>query len=245
MTLIGAGDGRSAGLDVLNDSGVSPMFDELNALVWDVPGAADGDFVQCIHRRADRLGFRLGHGPWHRLEDAGGSAIDGIGRWRRLEEPTQQRFAEPETLQLEGSGLAFGGDGVGEAQGLELATRSRAARPSTSAMFMCIYSFVVFADRENELMGNLSLHKELDFILTVNAWRKSHGGKFADDYKHVTVRTIKMKKETADELRYSSKFNRSREFMDQLRSEGRAIARGWLDRWPDGVGSYPDDAAYR
>lgn len=99
-------------------------------------------------------------------------------------------------------------------------------------------------DRENELMGNLSLHKELDFILAVNEWRKSHGGKFADDYKHVTVRTIKMKKETADELRYSSKFNRSREFMDQLRNEGREVARAWLDRWPDGVGAYPDDAAY-
>lgn len=100
-------------------------------------------------------------------------------------------------------------------------------------------------DRENELMGNLSLHKELDFILAVNEWRKSHGGKFADDYKHVTVRTIKMKKATADELRYSSKFNRSREFMDQLRNEGREVARTWLDRWPDGVGCYPDDAAYR
>ncbi len=100
-------------------------------------------------------------------------------------------------------------------------------------------------DRENELMGNLSLHKELDFILAVNEWRKSHGGKFADDYKHVTVRTIKMKKETADELGYPSKFNRSRKFMDQLRDEGRAIARDWLDRWPAGVGSYPDDAAYR
>ena len=100
-------------------------------------------------------------------------------------------------------------------------------------------------DRENELMGNLSLHKELDFILAVNQWRKSHGGQFAEDYKHVTVRTIKMKKKTADELRYSSKFNRSREFMDQLRKEGGEVARDWLDRWPDGVGLYPDDAAYR
>jgi NTE family protein len=99
-------------------------------------------------------------------------------------------------------------------------------------------------DRENELMGNLSLHKELDFILAVNEWRKSHGGKFADDYKHVVVRSIKMKKETADELRYSSKFNRTRQFMDQLSKEGREIARDWLDRWPD-VGSYPEDAAYR
>jgi NTE family protein len=99
-------------------------------------------------------------------------------------------------------------------------------------------------DRENELMGNLSLNKELDFILKVNNWREKHGGKFENKYKDVVVRTIKMKKETADELRYSSKFDRSREFMDQLRQEGQAIARDWLDRWPN-VGCYPEDAAYR
>lgn len=100
-------------------------------------------------------------------------------------------------------------------------------------------------DRENELMGNLSLHKELDFILTVNEWRKSYGKKFENDFKHVTVRTIKMKKETADELRYSSKFDRSRDFMDQLREEGRVVARDWLDRWrKNNVGCYPEDAAY-
>ena len=94
-------------------------------------------------------------------------------------------------------------------------------------------------------MGNLSLHKELDFILTVNEWRKSYGKKFEYDFKHVTVRTIKMKKETADELRYSSKFDRSRDFMDQLREEGRAVARDWLDRWrKNNVGCYPEDAAY-
>jgi NTE family protein len=98
-------------------------------------------------------------------------------------------------------------------------------------------------DRENELMGNLSLHKELDFILAVNEWRKSHEG-MENNYKHVIVRTIKMKEETVDELRYSSKFDRSREFMDQLRQEGREVGRGWLDRWPD-VGCYPEDTSYR
>jgi NTE family protein len=55
-------------------------------------------------------------------------------------------------------------------------------------------------DRQNELMGNLSLNKELDFILTVNAWTKDYEGEnFAKDHKHVTVRTIKMKEKTADE----------------------------------------------
>ncbi|HEX3341884.1 MAG TPA: patatin-like phospholipase family protein [Pseudolabrys sp.] len=100
-------------------------------------------------------------------------------------------------------------------------------------------------DRQNELMGNLSLNAELDFILTVNAWTKVYEGEnFANDHKHVTVRTIKMKEKTADDLRYSSKFDRSRDFMDQLRIEGRTVARDWLDRWPEKVGCYPDDAGY-
>jgi NTE family protein len=98
-------------------------------------------------------------------------------------------------------------------------------------------------DRENELMGNLSLNKELDFILTVNGMIERYGGKLAEDYKPVTVRTIKMTQETATELKTSSKFDRSRGFIDRLRAEGQQVARGWLDRWPD-VGRYPDDAAY-
>jgi NTE family protein len=98
-------------------------------------------------------------------------------------------------------------------------------------------------DRQNELMGNLSLNKELDFILTVNDWIAKYGAAFANDYKPVTVRTIKMTERTAAQLRYSSKFNRSNEFMNQLRSEGRQVAREWLCQWPN-VGHYPDDAGY-
>jgi NTE family protein len=98
-------------------------------------------------------------------------------------------------------------------------------------------------DRMNELMGNLSLNKELDFIQKVNDWNQRYKD-FAQYHKHVYVRTIKMKEHTADELRYSSKFNRSREFVDQLRREGGEVARDWLDRWPQ-VGCYPEDAAYR
>jgi NTE family protein len=81
-------------------------------------------------------------------------------------------------------------------------------------------------DRQNELMGNLSLHKELDFILA--------------QPQQLTVRTIKMTQDTADNLMYSSKFNRSRAFMDQMRQEGRDVARDWLARWPN-VGTYPQD----
>jgi NTE family protein len=97
-------------------------------------------------------------------------------------------------------------------------------------------------DRENELMGNLSLNKELDFILVINGLIDRFGD-VAARYKKVTVRTIKMTKATAGELRTTSKFNRSRGFIDGLRKEGHAVARGWLARWPD-VGCYPDDAAY-
>ncbi|MGZ8325661.1 MAG: patatin-like phospholipase family protein [Rhodoplanes sp.] len=99
-------------------------------------------------------------------------------------------------------------------------------------------------DRENELMGNLSLNKELDFILTVNGMIARFGGGLAAEYKPVTVRTIKMKEETAAALRTSSKFDRSRAFIDRLRKEGHEVAQDWLARWP-AVGHYPDDAAYR
>lgn len=98
-------------------------------------------------------------------------------------------------------------------------------------------------DRENELMGNLSLNKELDFILTVNDMITRYGGRLAEEYKPVKVRTIKMKEQTAARLRTSSKFNRSRTFIDDLREEGREVAHDWLELWPN-VGCYPNDAAY-
>lgn len=99
-------------------------------------------------------------------------------------------------------------------------------------------------DRQNELMGNLSLNKELDFILTVNEWISLHGKALGLNYKPVTVRTIKMEEKTADGLRYSSKFDRGLHSTDQLRKEGERVARDWLNRWPN-VDCYPDDAAYR
>jgi NTE family protein len=82
-------------------------------------------------------------------------------------------------------------------------------------------------DRQNELMGNLSLHKELDLVFA--------------HHPNMTVRTIKMTQSTADNLMYSSKFNRSRAFMDQIRQEGRVVAQAWLANWPN-VPTYPQDA---
>jgi len=82
--------------------------------------------------------------------------------------------------------------------------------------------------------------------LQVNKWHKRYKHEqFGKEHKHVTVRTIKMTAEKADALRYSSKFNRDRAFMEELRAEGRWVARDWLNRWPNDVGTYPEDAAYR
>ena len=107
-------------------------------------------------------------------------------------------------------------------------------------------STVEIRDRENELMGNLSLNKELDFILVVNDMISRCGDKLAEEYKPVTVRTIKMMKQTATRLRVSSKFDRSRGFINELREEGRRVAVEWLHLWPNDDASfrYPDDAAY-
>jgi NTE family protein len=101
-------------------------------------------------------------------------------------------------------------------------------------------------DRQNELMGNLSLNKELDFIMTVNAWNEKYADQnFGKDHKQVTVRSIVMDKKLADNLSYSSKFDRSREFMDEMCREGRNVARTWLDRWENNLAKeYPQDAAY-
>jgi NTE family protein len=100
-------------------------------------------------------------------------------------------------------------------------------------------------DREDELMGNLSLHKELDFLLQVNRWRADSGDFAPFGPRDVVVRTIKMRKATVDELRCSSKFDRSPEFMQRLRKEGYEVGKEWLGRWYDGsVDSYPNDAGY-
>lgn len=129
-------------------------------------------------------------------------------------------------------------------------------------------------DRENELMGNLSLHKDLDFIQKVNQFQeqvlKIIDGAYSEDKKagidegtkaqidaavkalrpsiekQVVVRTIKMRQQTCDELQYSSKFDRSLEFLDKLRAEGYEVATEWLGTWntPDEE-CYPRDAGYK
>ncbi len=103
-------------------------------------------------------------------------------------------------------------------------------------------------DRQNELMGNLSLNKELDTIMKVNEWisdPKYKDDKFVKDKKPVIIRTIKMEKKTADELSYSSKFDRSRDRMAALSDEGYRVALRWVNDWRSNkVGQYPEDAGY-
>lgn len=104
-------------------------------------------------------------------------------------------------------------------------------------------------DRQNELMGNLSLHKDLDFILKVNDWRKRLTEKNKDHvfevlgYNEVIVRTIKMTEDLVDELSFASKFDRSPDCMRKLRDDGYKRGTEWLAKWPN-VPRYPDDASY-
>ena len=104
-------------------------------------------------------------------------------------------------------------------------------------------------DRENELMGNLSLHKDLDFILKVNTWRMRLTEKSKDHVFEVLgpneliVRTIKMSEDLVNGLSFASKFDRSPACMRKLRDDGYERATEWLAKWPD-VPKYPEDAGY-
>ncbi len=98
-------------------------------------------------------------------------------------------------------------------------------------------------DRENELMGNLSLNKELDFINVANRWVEKYAD-FAKEKKQIRIRTIKMRQQTALNLRVPSKFDRSADHMNKLRQEGIEVAGDWLTRWPHDIGTYPNDAGY-
>jgi NTE family protein len=110
-------------------------------------------------------------------------------------------------------------------------------------------------DRQNELMGNLALNKELDFIAHMNMllrYEDERMGREPSDppgligalYEHVTIRTIKMTARTCAELRYATKFDRSRSLISRLRAEGHDVARGWLSRQPTEQDRYPQDVGY-
>ena len=104
-------------------------------------------------------------------------------------------------------------------------------------------------DRENDLSGNLSLSQELDTIVTMNEWIKKHGDSHPplDKRKIVDVRTIKMTRDTAWNLKHTSKFDRSPAHFRKLREEGEMIAERWLADWRargSDFDCYPADARY-
>ena len=114
-------------------------------------------------------------------------------------------------------------------------------------------------DRQNELMGNLALNKELDFIahmkmllehekrLMSRQSEKADGNVPAvlgEHFEVVTIRTIKMRQDTCAELRYATKFDRSRGLIERLCAEGREVGRDWLSRWPAKGEAYPQDAGH-
>ncbi len=105
-------------------------------------------------------------------------------------------------------------------------------------------------DRKNELTGNISLNQELDHIVTLNKWIAAVDTEhpFLLSKKHVAIRTIKMRRETAWELSHTSKFNRDLRHLRQLRMEGHEVAGEWLKSWralADEFDNYPDDARYK
>ncbi len=104
-------------------------------------------------------------------------------------------------------------------------------------------------DRENDLAGNLSLNAQLDNILTLNKWIHDYGAEHPplSGRKVVTVRTIKMRRETAWRLHVSTKLDRSRRHLETLHAEGREVAAEWLDGWrtrKEAFEAYPNDARY-
>jgi len=81
-------------------------------------------------------------------------------------------------------------------------------------------------DRRNELSGNLSLYKQIQFIEFINHLIEKNVFKeeLKDKYKTVTIRWIAMSEEVTDRLDYTSKLERDAEFIDKLMAEGEKQA---------------------
>ena len=104
-------------------------------------------------------------------------------------------------------------------------------------------------DRENALAGNLALNQELDRICTINEWIREHGTAHPplSARKVVTVRTIKMTRDTVWGMKYTTKFDRSTAHLNSLHDEGREIAAQWLAEWRahgSDFACYPNDARF-
>ncbi|GGN84594.1 MULTISPECIES: patatin-like phospholipase family protein [Haloarcula] len=85
-------------------------------------------------------------------------------------------------------------------------------------------SLAAIADRRSELSGNRSLRQELAFVERVNEWL-DEGALDDDRYKRVVVEQLRLD----EELSYSSRFDRSPTFIEDLFEAGRAEASALLD----------------
>jgi NTE family protein len=77
-------------------------------------------------------------------------------------------------------------------------------------------------DRRNELSGNTALEQEVAFIEQVNEWVDA--GYLPDRYTHTDVKRVRFD----EELRWSTKLDRSPAFIDALFRTGRARADAFL-----------------
>jgi len=86
-------------------------------------------------------------------------------------------------------------------------------------------------NRRNELAGNLSLNKQIEFIRFVNRLIKADVLKeeLKGKYKTIDIRWIKMNEELADRLDYTSKLERDAEFIKYLMNEGEKQAQQFLE----------------
>ena len=86
-------------------------------------------------------------------------------------------------------------------------------------------------DRRNELAGNLSLLKQIQFIEFINSLLEK--GVFREElqekYKPVQIRWIAMSEEVTDRLDYTSKLERDAAFIDSLMDEGEKQAEKFLE----------------
>jgi NTE family protein len=79
-------------------------------------------------------------------------------------------------------------------------------------------------DRRNELSGNLSLEQEVAFIEQVNEWVDA--GYLPERYTHTDIKRVKLD----EELRWSTKLDRSAPFIDALFRTGRDRADRFIER---------------
>ncbi len=86
-------------------------------------------------------------------------------------------------------------------------------------------------DRRNELAGNLSLLKQIQFIEFINTLleKGALNEELQKKYKPVKIRWIAMSEEMKDSLDYTSKLERDSEFIGSLMDEGEKQAEEFLN----------------